>query len=386
MALQWLSDAFAESADPAWDGVFAAHALEVADSLDAAAAAGSWRQYARNMTPDRDKVFRALRRPPGEIRVVILGQDPYPERGVADGLCFSTRCHGAALPYSLKQILSAAGEAAGGGEGQHSGRLDNWAEQGAMLLNCFLTTVCGTPRAHPFWTDFTDAVIERVAARGRGVHFLLWGGDAHKKEKIISPYLAARGHTVHKHSHPAAVRYGHPFSTCDHFAAVSAAVPSWDWRTSAPLEIYTDGSCLGENRRAGGGRAGGGVVIMRGPGVRADDEAREIEVPVPGAQTNQRAEVVALHRALEICARTVWPHARIFTDSKYAMMQAQGRWKFTTNGDLIVPLREAYARADASPGLEIVRMDGHGRDKNSTQRQIDCNERADAVAKRAAEN
>jgi uracil-DNA glycosylase len=402
-ACTWLAEAFTAQAHRDWDDVLADHLAALGAGLAAAArAAGDPVDlYLGRLAPGQGNVFRALRLPPADIRVVILGQDPYHQRHsdgrpFADGLCFSANLGAganakpAAVPYSLRQIFAAIESSEGAPAAGQSASLANWAAQGALLLNSFLTTVYGTARSHPFWAPFTDALVAKVAAETRGVHFVLWGGDAQRKRRLVERQ-GERGHTIHTHTHPAAACYGHPFNRCDNFAAVRRGIAGgWDWRTRVPLlEIYTDGSRPGKNQRGAPGKAGGGVVVRNGPGASDELGALEIELDVPGEQTNQRAEVVALLSALEVAGRTVAARVKIVTDSEYAYRQAREEWKHKINGDLIVPLQRAHraarAQAETHGGtFSLIRMDGHGKAADRSAREREGNDWADAVAKRAA--
>jgi uracil-DNA glycosylase len=151
--------------------------------------------------PPRDDVFRALElTPPGETKVVIVGQDPYYSPGQAHGLCFSVRSGFKPLPKSLLTILREL--ESDGFRASDDGNLEPWASQGVLLLNTALTVQAGKPGSDSArWRRFTDAVI-RIAARDADPVFLLWGGHAQKKKRIIT---ATRGSDANilESSHPA---------------------------------------------------------------------------------------------------------------------------------------------------------------------------------------
>lgn len=141
--------------------------------------------------PPREQVFSAFAlTPPEQVRVVILGQDPYHEPGQAHGLAFSVR-EGVKLPPSLVNIYKER-EADVGVPPAISGDLTGWAAQGVFLLNTVLTVERGKANSHKNlgWQDFTDHVVRVLADLPQPVAFLLWGAQAQKKAVVAaaSPY------------------------------------------------------------------------------------------------------------------------------------------------------------------------------------------------------
>jgi len=137
--------------------------------------------------PPRGQIFAALERcAPEAVRVVLLGQDPYPTPGDAHGLCFSVRM-GRRVPRSLrnihKELLSDLGIVA-----PDHGNLEHWADQGILLLNTVLTVRAVDANSHRGrgWEAFTDQVIRHLAAQSRPIVFLLWGNAAQTKRSLIT--------------------------------------------------------------------------------------------------------------------------------------------------------------------------------------------------------
>ena len=147
-----------------------------------------------------------------QVKVVIIGQDPYHGPGQANGLCFSVR-DGIRMPPSLVNIFK---EIKGdlGKPIPSSGDLERWASQGVLLLNATLTVRDSTPGSHQNkgWETFTDAVIKKISDEKENVVFLLWGAYAQKKGEVInrqkhlvllsphpSPFSADRGFFGNKH-------------------------------------------------------------------------------------------------------------------------------------------------------------------------------------------
>ena len=163
-------------------------------------------------------VFRALElTAPPQVRVVILGQDPYHGPGQAQGLAFSVG-DGQKLPPSLRNILQEV-EADTGAPSQCRGELSGWARQGVLLLNTSLTVEDGLPQSHAGrgWEALTDALLAHVAALPQPIVFLLWGAAAQRKRAL----LETGTHRVLTANHPSplsARRPPEPFVGCRHFS------------------------------------------------------------------------------------------------------------------------------------------------------------------------
>ncbi len=189
--------------------------------------------------PPGREIFNAFNLCPLErVRVVILGQDPYHGPGQAEGLCFSVKT-GVALPPSLvnifKEIKADTGSVPqvvhdANGKALYDGSLRRWAEQGVLLLNATLTVREHQAGSHQRqgWEQFTDAVISVVSAHCPHVVFLLWGGYARSKAKLID----RERHLVLESVHPSplsANRGGwfgnHQFSTCNAWLTEKGLTP-----------------------------------------------------------------------------------------------------------------------------------------------------------------
>lgn len=150
---------------------------------------------------------------PSEVKVVILGQDPYHTPGVADGLAFSSLPDNP-IPPSLQNIYKEI-EAEYGQPCTSSPDLTRWATQGVLLLNASLTVQSGLANSHlPYgWHTFTDAVILAISQKLDHVVFLLWGGFAGKKESLID----TSKHLVLKSAHPSPLSAYRGFFGNGHF-------------------------------------------------------------------------------------------------------------------------------------------------------------------------
>ncbi|MBE6501990.1 MAG: uracil-DNA glycosylase [Methanobrevibacter thaueri] len=168
----------------------------------------------KTIYPPRDEIFNAFKFTPLEnVKVVILGQDPYHEAGQAHGLAFSTP-DGRPIPRSLKNIFKEINE-----EYDYpipeSGRLEKWAEQGVFLLNTVLTVEDGNANSHSKcgWQTFTDNVIEILNNQKQPIVFMLWGKQAEKKKELITN----PNHLVLITSHPSPFSARRGFFGCNHF-------------------------------------------------------------------------------------------------------------------------------------------------------------------------
>ncbi len=149
--------------------------------------------------PPKDHIFSAFNYCAfQDIKVVIIGQDPYHDDGQANGLCFSV-AEGVKHPPSLKNIFKEI-ETDLGIPIPESGNLERWARQGVLLLNATLTVCAHKAGSHQKkgWEEFTDAVIQHISDQNKNVVFLLWGGYAKKKGKIIDK----QKHHVLESGHP----------------------------------------------------------------------------------------------------------------------------------------------------------------------------------------
>lgn len=156
-----------------------------------------YQQY--TVYPPRELIFNAFHHCHfDQLKVVILGQDPYHGAGQANGLCFSVN-DGIKQPPSLKNIFKEV-LADIGTDMPQSGNLERWAQQGVLLLNSILTVRAAEPASHKNkgWEQFTDAVIKIISEQKQQVVFILWGNYAQQKGKMINE----NQHLVLKAAHP----------------------------------------------------------------------------------------------------------------------------------------------------------------------------------------
>ena len=158
----------------------------------------------KDFLPSRECIWRALELTSLEtVKVVILGQDPYPTPGNAHGLAFSV-LPDVPVPASLKNIYKELTSDINGFKAPKHGNLEAWAKQGVMLLNTVLTVEAGDPQSHSKigWEEVTDQIIRSIAAKNTGVIFVLWGKSAQVKKKLLGLYLDKNKHRVFESAHP----------------------------------------------------------------------------------------------------------------------------------------------------------------------------------------
>ncbi|MGF1708512.1 uracil-DNA glycosylase [Enterovibrio baiacu] len=166
--------------------------------------------------PPAEDVFNAFRFTElSDVKVVILGQDPYHGPNQAHGLCFSV-LPGIKTPPSLVNMYKELAQDIDGFSIPNHGYLKSWADQGVLLLNTVLTVEQGNAHSHAHlgWETFTDRVIEAVNAHTDGVVFLLWGAHARKKGRVID----RTRHHVLEAPHPSPLSAHRGFLGCGHFS------------------------------------------------------------------------------------------------------------------------------------------------------------------------
>ncbi|AZR36350.1 uracil-DNA glycosylase [Xanthomonas vasicola] len=191
--------------------------------------------------PPGPQIFAAFDATPfDQVKVVILGQDPYHGEGQAHGLCFSV-LPGVPVPPSLLNIYKEIQDDLGIARPDH-GYLMPWARQGVLLLNAVLTVEQGRAGAHQNkgWEGFTDHVVETLNREREGLVFLLWGSYAQSKGKVIDQAC----HRVFKAPHPSPLSAHRGFLGCQHFSKTNAhlqrrGISPIDWSLPPRSELDT---------------------------------------------------------------------------------------------------------------------------------------------------
>ena len=210
--------------DSSWESILAPHRLLIQALLD--------RADSEESLPSRESIFRALELPRGQVRAIILGQDPYPTPGMAEGLAFSVPPSVSKLPASLRNILIEYGDDLSLPTPQ-SGHLGNWVSSGVLLLNRILTVRPGAPLSHQGlgWERVTDEILLALAKEAKPIPIICWGNYAQtaasragfSEEAIFasphpSPLSAYRGFFGSK-----------PFSSVNKYL-VQAGLASINWK------------------------------------------------------------------------------------------------------------------------------------------------------------
>ncbi len=225
--------------DPEWAAALAPVAPDIAalgERLRAETAAG------RHYLPAGDRVLRAFARPLSGVKVLIVGQDPYPTPGHPIGLSFAVDAHVRPLPRSLGNIYRELSDDLGIAPAAH-GDLSAWSDQGVMLLNRVLTVAPGAPASHRGWgwEKVTEHAIRTLVARDAPLVAILWGRDAANLRPLLgetpiiesahpSPLSASRGFFGSK-----------PFSRANELLAAAGTAPV-DWALPAAAPAVGAGS------------------------------------------------------------------------------------------------------------------------------------------------
>lgn len=183
------------------------------------------KEYAEHtIYPDRHDIGSAFHFTPfNEVKVVILGQDPYHGPGQAHGMSFSVK-PGVAIPPSLRNMFKELSEDIGCSIPM-CGYLENWAKQGVLLLNTVLTVRAGEANSHKGmgWETLTDAVIQKLSEREKPVIFVLWGKPAQSKMKLID----TTKHLILQAPHPSPLSAHRGFFGSKPYSKINAQLISW---------------------------------------------------------------------------------------------------------------------------------------------------------------
>lgn len=193
-------------------------------------------EYATKVVyPEYENIFRAFNLvKPSEIKVVIIGQDPYHGENQANGLAFSVS-KSSKIPPSLRNIYKELVDDIGAPYPK-TGELEDWAKQGVFMSNSVLTVLRGEPNSHKGrgWERFTDTIIKKLSNEYENILFILWGGPSQKKERLID----LKKHAVIKSAHPSPLSayrgfFGSkPFSKANSYLR-SCGKSEIDWALSA---------------------------------------------------------------------------------------------------------------------------------------------------------
>lgn len=179
----------------------------------------SERKRGKHIYPAQSDIFNAIKLTPfSDLKVVIIGQDPYHNPGQAHGLAFSVK-PGINPPPSLINIYKELHDDCGIQIPNH-GCLEKWAQQGVLLLNTVLTVEENKPQSHANigWEKFTDTIIEKINQHPEKIIYLLWGAHAQKKANLID----TKKHVILTAPHPSPLSAHRGFLSCKHFSKANA--------------------------------------------------------------------------------------------------------------------------------------------------------------------
>ena len=302
---------------PSWGNIIKKYISEISDIYKNIYKDGDM----DSLTPNIDEIWRAFIINPNDIKVIIIGQDPYPKKGDANGLSFS--CNQKEAPASLKNIFACLNRLQYKTE---SNDLFSWVLQGVFLINMSLTTKIANKRTHSkYWIPLITNIISDLTFmnKNKKMSILLWGNDAQN----IEPYLKGK-HNILKWTHPSPMsdnklEKSKQFINCNHFDNLKDI----DWVLGKQIIIYTDGGCIIDYKAV---YAVYIPDIIKISGLLYDKEYKLLELknrkqilPVIENEksikvTSQRAEYLALSYALWIIYRLKLKNVLIITDSRNA--------------------------------------------------------------------
>lgn len=178
------------------------------------------KKLGKTIYPPSNLIFNAFENTSfEEVKVVILGQDPYHGAGQAHGLSFSVQ-DGVAFPPSLKNIFKELETDIPNFKTPKTGNLTPWTKQGVLLLNAFLTVNANEPASHQKagWEQFTNAVIQKISEEKKHIVFILWGKFAQEKKQLIDNSK----HLILQSAHPSPFSAHNGFFGCKHFSKTNA--------------------------------------------------------------------------------------------------------------------------------------------------------------------
>lgn len=349
------------------------------------------------ITPPPKDILRAFKLTTWDnVRVVVIGQDPFIRPQQATGLSFSvpkTVINGAGkrvgmkIPPSTRKIYDCLIECGLVAEMPTHGNLEAWAKQGVLMLNAALTTKMGESNAHLFWHTYTDKIIADLSAAKDFLVFVLWGAFAQGKEKLID----ADKHVVLKWGHPSPMNAANKVKTnkqnflyCDSFTRTNEELTehglepiNWDpnfsldaapkldpVKVQGPTEpnrayLFTDGGATA-NGKANCKASWGAYVVIKGKGAATQEMSGIVpNVKIAGGKyqtSNNRGEITALVEAIKYIGELNYAYeVEIISDSKY-LIDCLTKWipnwlkndkvDEKKNTDLLIPLYTAINKMD----------------------------------------
>lgn len=341
--------------------------------------------YGQSHTPGKDNIFRFARVTPLEkIKVVIVGQDPYPRAGDADGLAFSCLT---GIPPSLTNVFKCLYASKQIKHMPTDGNLEYWAAQGVLLLNRSLTTTVGKSNTHvDLWYDYTTELVKKISEL-RPMIFMLWGNNAKELSEHINPSC-----TIYEWTHPSPLAQSRQsFIKCPHFIDANKLLKRLghtpiDWnlepaRSEIEIEfgadsttqvVFTDGSCFPNQLCPA---AIGGYAASFALGTLADTVLYGNIQNRPHFASNQRAEGIAMLRVMEYLKEHIgeWEKCIIVSDSEFWIKMfesympswaANDKFDEKKNPDLTKKMWALYSELteELNKTIQFRHMKSHGKD------------------------
>lgn len=346
-----------------------------------------------NIVPEYNNIFNFAKLTDyNNIKVVIVGQDPYPQKGHANGLAFSS--DSSTIPHSLKNIYKCLLATKCIDKMPETSDLSSWAKQGVLLLNTSLTTLEGKSNVHSkVWSDFTDKLIYHISHNNTNVIFLLWGRFAQTKKKIISDDSIVLEWI---HPSPLAQRVAEEkkFINCDHFNKVNHYLTNlyntssieWGSMVKNRHVVYTDGACSCNKADNPLSISGYAFYIKEGP-LKDNIIYGKVPPKITGDKviygTNNRGEGMAILMCLKyIYEKDNNPNITLYTDSKLwtkMILEYMPKWERTgkdfekqKNSDITIPINDMVKKINNKGNLQVKWVRAHKGDVG--------NETADAYA------
>lgn len=322
---------------------------------------------------------------PDKLRIVILGQDPYPNPNHAHGLAFSSLDK--KIPHSLKNIYACLVRSKLLKSIPKTANLSAWALRGVLLLNCALTTEVGKSNYHAsLWREYTDILIENISKKykedNRKLIFMLWGGFAQNKERLIEPDEPYHHILTWRHPSPLAQNCDeeYRFINCDNFKKVNTILGyKFDWNPKKKIiEAYTDGSAY-PNKNTIKAKNGYACIFTNGfldnLAIYGTNEQCVVSKDWEGKlyATAPRAEGTAILKVIEkVNSIPVdkWDEVHIVTDSHFwydMIIQFMPNWEknainFNTkkNPDISIKLWKEIKKLRKNGVLNIRHIRSHG--------------------------
>ena len=364
----------------------------------------------KTITPPPNQIFNFARVTPYDsVKVVILGQDPYPKKGDAHGLAFSSLCglDNRPPPASLRNIYKCLHNHKLIDSIPNTSDLTGWASQGVLLLNASLTTTVGKANAHAsLWKDFTDGLIKYISNDDTcgpvdSLTFMLWGNFAQKKIPLINEDCVI---LQWLHPSPLAQNVGDDkkFLKCTHFIEVNnlltkeMGLTPIDWNPVIKHIVFTDGACS-NNGKGIFSKAGYSVYFSKGPLVNTITYGKVPPAILNGAMvygTNQRGEGLGIIRAFELIVNCgIKANTTLVTDSNFwkDMIEVyMPKWdakgiSFNTkkNHDMTTRLYAITKKVMDLGVLEIIHVASHNKDPNADPEHVRGNAIVDDYANKA---